>query len=81
MTVKTFWEWEYGNYALAFLNENLLTSQKLRAFFNATWMERYGEPIKPGVCTIVWSFAVAIFSVGGMVGSFSVGVIANKFGR
>ncbi|KAK2887508.1 hypothetical protein Q8A67_015736 [Cirrhinus molitorella] len=55
--------------------------QKLRAFFNATWMERYGEPIKPGVCTVVWSFAVAIFSVGGMMGSFSVGVIANKFGR
>ncbi|XP_016388374.1 solute carrier family 2, facilitated glucose transporter member 3-like [Sinocyclocheilus rhinocerous] len=55
--------------------------QKLRAFFNATWMERYGEPIKPGVCTVVWSFAVAIFSVGGMVGSFSVGVVANKFGR
>ncbi|ROL45766.1 Solute carrier family 2, facilitated glucose transporter member 3 [Anabarilius grahami] len=55
--------------------------QKLRAFFNATWMERYGEPITPGVCTIVWSFAVAIFSVGGMMGSFSVGVIANKFGR
>ncbi|KAK9957904.1 hypothetical protein ABG768_012104 [Culter alburnus] len=55
--------------------------QKLRAFFNATWMERYGEPITPGMCTIVWSFAVAIFSVGGMVGSFSVGVIANKFGR
>ncbi|XDV34110.1 hypothetical protein PO909_004313 [Leuciscus waleckii] len=55
--------------------------QKLREFFNATWMERYGEPIKPGMCTIVWSFAVAIFSVGGMMGSFSVGVIANKFGR
>ncbi|NP_001002643.1 solute carrier family 2, facilitated glucose transporter member 3a isoform X2 [Danio rerio] len=55
--------------------------QKLRAFFNATWMERYGEPISPGVCTIVWSFAVAIFSVGGMAGSFSVGVVANKFGR
>ncbi|XP_026113597.1 solute carrier family 2, facilitated glucose transporter member 1-like isoform X2 [Carassius auratus] len=44
-------------------------------------MERYGEPISPGVCTVVWSFAVAIFSVGGMVGSFSVGVVANKFGR
>uniref|UniRef100_UPI003AAC8393 solute carrier family 2, facilitated glucose transporter member 1-like n=1 Tax=Centroberyx gerrardi TaxID=166262 RepID=UPI003AAC8393 len=55
--------------------------QKLRSFFNDTWMERYGEPISPGVCTIVWSFAVAIFSVGGMVGSFSVGVMANRFGR
>lgn len=44
-------------------------------------MERYKEPISPGVCTIVWSIAVAIFSVGGMVGSFSVGVMANRFGR
>ncbi|KAG7215419.1 hypothetical protein INR49_006519 [Caranx melampygus] len=36
---------------------------------------------QPGVCTIVWSVSVAIFSVGGMVGSFSVGVMANRFGR
>uniref|UniRef100_A0A8C7ZXC8 Solute carrier family 2 member 3a n=1 Tax=Oryzias sinensis TaxID=183150 RepID=A0A8C7ZXC8_9TELE len=55
--------------------------QKLRSFFNNTWLERYGEPISPGVCTIVWSIAVAIFSVGGMVGSVSVGVLANRFGR
>ncbi|KAI5087294.1 solute carrier family 2, facilitated glucose transporter member 3, partial [Silurus meridionalis] len=55
--------------------------QKLRAFFNNTWMDRYGKPIEPGMCTIVWSLSVAIFSVGGMVGSFSVGVLANKFGR
>ncbi|KAI9514027.1 Solute carrier 2, facilitated glucose transporter member 1 [Dissostichus eleginoides] len=55
--------------------------QKLRSFFNDTWVERYGEPITPGVCTIVWSVSVAIFSVGGMVGSFSVGVMANRFGR
>ncbi|XP_068431399.1 solute carrier family 2, facilitated glucose transporter member 1-like isoform X1 [Clinocottus analis] len=55
--------------------------QKLRSFFNNTWVERYGTPISPGVCTIVWSVSVAIFSVGGMVGSFSVGVMANRFGR
>ncbi|XP_068602972.1 solute carrier family 2, facilitated glucose transporter member 3-like [Brachionichthys hirsutus] len=55
--------------------------QKLRSFFNATWMERYGEPMDAGVCTIVWSVAVSIFSVGGMMGSFSVGVVANTFGR
>nr|XP_057902460.1 solute carrier family 2, facilitated glucose transporter member 3a [Doryrhamphus excisus] len=55
--------------------------QKLRSFFNDTWMERYGQPIDPDMCTIVWSVTVAIFSVGGMVGSFSVGVMANRFGR
>ncbi|XP_017574027.1 solute carrier family 2, facilitated glucose transporter member 3a [Pygocentrus nattereri] len=55
--------------------------QKLQAFFNETWVKRYGKPIEPGVSIFVWSLAVAIFSVGGMVGSFSVGVVADKFGR
>uniref|UniRef100_A0A669DP02 Solute carrier family 2 member 3a n=1 Tax=Oreochromis niloticus TaxID=8128 RepID=A0A669DP02_ORENI len=54
---------------------------KLKSFFNVTWYKRYNKDIDPGVCTIVWSVAVSIFSVGGMVGSFSVGVIANQFGR
>lgn len=58
-----------------------LCLQKLKSFFNVTWYKRYNEDIDPGVCTIVWSVAVSIFSVGGMVGSFSVGVIANRFGR
>uniref|UniRef100_A0A3P8WUL6 Solute carrier family 2 member 3b n=1 Tax=Cynoglossus semilaevis TaxID=244447 RepID=A0A3P8WUL6_CYNSE len=43
--------------------------------------ERYGEPFEDGTVTTVWSICVAIFSVGGMIGSFSVGVIVNKFGR
>ena len=44
-------------------------------------MERNGEPMEEGTVIIVWSFAVAIFSVGGMIGSLSVGVMVNKFGR
>ncbi|XP_033958293.1 solute carrier family 2, facilitated glucose transporter member 3 [Pseudochaenichthys georgianus] len=55
--------------------------QKLRRFFQNVSMERYGEPFSPGTNTMVWSFAVAIFSVGGMVGSFSVGAVVTKFGR
>ncbi|KAK9513953.1 hypothetical protein VZT92_027447 [Zoarces viviparus] len=55
--------------------------QKLRRFFQNVSMERHGEPFSPGANTMVWSFAVAIFSVGGMVGSFSVGAMVNKFGR
>ncbi|XP_070768807.1 solute carrier family 2, facilitated glucose transporter member 3 isoform X2 [Enoplosus armatus] len=55
--------------------------QKLRRFFQNVSMERYGEPFSPGTNTMVWSFAVAIFSVGGMAGSFSVGAMVNKFGR
>ncbi|KAG7269331.1 hypothetical protein CRUP_006689 [Coryphaenoides rupestris] len=55
--------------------------QKLRRFFQNVSMERYGEPFSPDSNTMVWSFAVAIFSVGGMIGSFSVGAMVNKFGR
>lgn len=55
--------------------------QKLRAFFQNVSMERYGEPFTPGATTMVWSFAVAIFSVGGMIGSFSVGALVDRFGR
>ncbi|XP_019948587.1 solute carrier family 2, facilitated glucose transporter member 1 [Paralichthys olivaceus] len=55
--------------------------QKLRGFFRNVSMDRYGEPFNKGTITMVWSFSVAIFSVGGMIGSFSVGAIVNKFGR
>ncbi|XP_051921118.1 solute carrier family 2, facilitated glucose transporter member 3-like [Hippocampus zosterae] len=55
--------------------------QKLRRFFQNVSLERFNEPFSPGATTMVWSFAVAIFSVGGMLGSFSVGAMVNKFGR
>lgn len=55
--------------------------QKLRTFFQNVSSERYGEPFSAGATTMVWSFAVAIFSVGGMIGSFSVGALVDRFGR
>lgn len=55
--------------------------QKLRRFFQNVSRDRYGEEFSPGSITMVWSFAVAIFSVGGMIGSFSVGAMVDRFGR
>ncbi|KAM7421006.1 hypothetical protein PAMA_015279 [Pampus argenteus] len=55
--------------------------ERLKVFFHNVSMERFGEPFSSDAITIVWSFAVAIFSVGGMIGSFSVGAMVNKFGR
>lgn len=55
--------------------------EKLRTFFRNVSMERYGQEFTPGTTTMVWSFAVAIFSVGGMIGSFSVGALVDRFGR
>ncbi|XP_053306319.1 solute carrier family 2, facilitated glucose transporter member 3-like [Spea bombifrons] len=53
----------------------------IKAFYNETYEQRYGEFIHEGLLTSLWSLSVAIFSVGGMCGSLSVGYLANRFGR
>ncbi|NWX50555.1 GTR3 protein, partial [Steatornis caripensis] len=53
----------------------------IRTFFNTTLSERSGEAVSPESLTSLWSLSVAIFSVGGMIGSFSVGLFVNRFGR
>ncbi|XP_030632542.1 LOW QUALITY PROTEIN: solute carrier family 2, facilitated glucose transporter member 1 [Chanos chanos] len=53
----------------------------IETFLNETWFDRYEEPITKSSLTSLWSVAVAIFSVGGIIGSFSVGLFVNRFGR
>ncbi|GCC18804.1 hypothetical protein chiPu_0020896 [Chiloscyllium punctatum] len=53
----------------------------IEGFINYTWIQRYDESVDPSMLTTIWSLAVAIFSVGGMCGSFSVGLFVNRFGR
>lgn len=59
----------------------MLSSQIIEQEYNSTWMERYSEPIPPQTLTSLWSLSVAIFSIGGMLSSFSVGIVAEFFGR
>lgn len=53
----------------------------IEKFINETWSERYQDPITKGQLTAIWSIAVSIFSVGGIFGSFSVGLFVNRLGR
>ncbi|NP_001034897.1 solute carrier family 2, facilitated glucose transporter member 1a [Danio rerio] len=53
----------------------------IEGFYNETWHNRYSEYIPPTTLTTLWSVSVAIFSVGGILGSFSVGLFVNRFGR
>ncbi|KAL7982983.1 hypothetical protein Chor_013589 [Crotalus horridus] len=53
--------------------------------YNATWMHRQGvangSSIDPAVLNILWSLSVSIFSLGGMLTSFLVGVVSEWLGR
>ncbi|XP_040889144.1 solute carrier family 2, facilitated glucose transporter member 1 [Toxotes jaculatrix] len=53
----------------------------IEGFINDTWYQRYEEPITKNSLTAIWSTAVSIFSVGGILGSFSVGLFVNSLGR
>lgn len=55
--------------------------QIIEGFYNETWSSRFSEAISEGALTALWSLSVAIFSVGGMLGSFSVGLFLGRFGR
>lgn len=65
---------EKDDWVLASPTRLLLLLQVIEEFYNQTWIHRYGERILPATLTTLWSLSVAIFSVGGMIGSFSVGL-------
>ncbi|EHB18025.1 Solute carrier family 2, facilitated glucose transporter member 3 [Heterocephalus glaber] len=53
----------------------------IRDFLNYILSEKLAEPPSEGLLTTLWSLSVAIFSVGGMLGSFSTGLCVSRFGR
>uniref|UniRef100_A0AAQ5XPR6 Solute carrier family 2, facilitated glucose transporter member 5 n=1 Tax=Amphiprion ocellaris TaxID=80972 RepID=A0AAQ5XPR6_AMPOC len=53
----------------------------IKAFYNKTWMERYGEHIPAETVTLLWSITVSIFSIGGLIGALSVSFIIKALGR
>ncbi|XP_037702566.1 solute carrier family 2, facilitated glucose transporter member 3 [Choloepus didactylus] len=53
----------------------------IKDFLNYTLEENMENRPSEVLLTSLWSLAVAVFSVGGMIGSFSVGLFVNRFGR
>ncbi|XP_063215828.1 glucose transporter type 1 isoform X3 [Bacillus rossius redtenbacheri] len=50
-------------------------------FMKDVYKNRYGEDLPDDSAKLLYSLAVSIFAIGGMLGGFSGGMIANRFGR
>ncbi|NXX95036.1 GTR9 protein, partial [Centropus bengalensis] len=67
----------YG-YNLAVVNSPAV---HIKAFYNATWSQRYGHGLAPALLTLLYSLTVSIFALGGLVGSLLVGFLVERYGR
>ncbi|XP_039267945.1 solute carrier family 2, facilitated glucose transporter member 1-like [Styela clava] len=53
----------------------------IKEFLNETYYQRYQTQITSSTLTLLWSFAVAIIAIGGMLGSLIAAPMSQKFGR
>ncbi|KAM7006690.1 solute carrier family 2, facilitated glucose transporter member 9 [Tautogolabrus adspersus] len=53
----------------------------IKAFYNKTWIERYGKHIEAETATLLWSITVSIFAIGGLLGTLCVSFIIKVLGR
>ncbi|XP_067285645.1 solute carrier family 2, facilitated glucose transporter member 11 [Pseudorasbora parva] len=68
---------QYG-YNISIINAPTSYVQK---FINETCMERWGAALEPSQLTLIWSFIVSTYSIGGLLGSLLAGPMAIKCGR
>uniref|UniRef100_A0A2K5PKQ4 Solute carrier family 2, facilitated glucose transporter member 3 n=1 Tax=Cebus imitator TaxID=2715852 RepID=A0A2K5PKQ4_CEBIM len=77
ITVATIGSFQFG------YNTGVINAPEMiiKEFVNNTLKSKKNAPPSEMLLTSLWSLSVAIFSVGGMIGSFSVGLFVNRFGR
>jgi MFS transporter, SP family, solute carrier family 2 (facilitated glucose transporter), member 1 len=55
--------------------------QVIEEFIRAAYKVRYSQEIADNYVTLIYSIAVGIFGIGGMIGGISGGFVANRYGR
>ncbi|ROK76644.1 Solute carrier family 2, facilitated glucose transporter member 11 [Anabarilius grahami] len=68
---------QYG-YNISIINAPTSYVQK---FINETCMKRWGTVLEPSQVTLIWTFIVSTYSLGGLLGSLLAGPMSIKFGR
>ncbi|CAL8304751.1 unnamed protein product [Lota lota] len=68
---------QYG-YNISIINS---PTNYIQRFINDTYWERWGTGLDTPKITLVWTFIVSAFSLGGLVGALLAGPMALRFGR
>ncbi|XP_053326599.1 solute carrier family 2, facilitated glucose transporter member 11-like [Spea bombifrons] len=53
----------------------------VKEFINQTWIRRYGTFVTEETVTLLWSTAVSIYSIGGLLGSLLSGYLLGRYGK
>uniref|UniRef100_A0A8C3C3H5 Major facilitator superfamily (MFS) profile domain-containing protein n=1 Tax=Cairina moschata TaxID=8855 RepID=A0A8C3C3H5_CAIMO len=56
-------------------------AEYIKSFIHEAWLKRYGSSPSEEIITLMWSFVVSIYSIGGLLGSLSAGYLSVRFGR
>ncbi|NXD86862.1 GTR11 protein, partial [Halcyon senegalensis] len=56
-------------------------AEYIKSFIRETWLKRHGSSPSEDKITLMWSFIVSIYSIGGLLGSLSAGYLSVRFGR
>jgi len=53
----------------------------IRTWINSSYVNRTGEPLSTDAVTMIWSWAVSIYCVGGIIGGSITGLVSERMGR
>uniref|UniRef100_A0A672UVE2 Major facilitator superfamily (MFS) profile domain-containing protein n=1 Tax=Strigops habroptila TaxID=2489341 RepID=A0A672UVE2_STRHB len=70
-----------GAFQYGFPLFSVLVLKYIKSFIRETCLRRYGSSPSEEMITLMWSFIVSIYSIGGLLGSLSAGYLSVRFGR
>ncbi|CAN9508921.1 unnamed protein product [Ophioblennius macclurei] len=68
---------QYG-YNISIMNA---PTRSIQGFINDTYTQRWGSGLDSPQLTLIWTFLVSIFSLGGLCGALLAGPMSVRFGR
>ncbi|MGH0145819.1 UNVERIFIED_CONTAM: hypothetical protein FKN15_010667 [Acipenser sinensis] len=73
----------FGSYMLYGYNLAVVNSptEHIKEFYNRTWLSHNHTGLSEETLTLLYSFTVSVFAIGGLLGSLLVGMLVTKFGR